>query len=45
LKGLQVTGLKVGVQGMVIGGRKVLPPIKNPVTIRVDADVLAWLKR
>jgi hypothetical protein len=25
--------------------REILPPHQNPVTIRLDADVLAWLKR
>ena len=30
-------------RGAVLG--KFYRPIKNPVTIRVDADVLAWLKR
>jgi uncharacterized protein (DUF4415 family) len=30
-------------QGAVVG--KFYRPIKRPVTIRVDADVLAWLKR
>ncbi len=30
-------------RGAVVG--KFYRPIKNPVTIRVDADVLAWLKR
>jgi uncharacterized protein (DUF4415 family) len=29
--------------GAVVG--KFYRPIKKPVTIRVDADVLAWLKR
>jgi uncharacterized protein (DUF4415 family) len=29
--------------GAVVG--KFYRPIKRPVTIRVDADVLAWLKR
>jgi uncharacterized protein (DUF4415 family) len=30
-------------RGAVVG--KFYRPIKRPVTIRVDADVLAWLKR
>jgi uncharacterized protein (DUF4415 family) len=30
-------------RGAVVG--KFYRPIKKPVTIRVDADVLAWLKR
>ncbi len=30
-------------RGAVVG--KFYRPIKSPVTIRVDADVLAWLKR
>lgn len=30
-------------KGAVVG--KFYRPIKRPVTIRVDADVLAWLKR
>lgn len=30
-------------RGAVVG--KFFRPIKRPVTIRVDADVLAWLKR
>jgi uncharacterized protein (DUF4415 family) len=30
-------------RGAVVG--KFYRPIKHPVTIRVDADVLAWLKR
>ncbi len=30
-------------RGAVVG--KFYRPIKQPVTIRVDADVLAWLKR
>jgi uncharacterized protein (DUF4415 family) len=30
-------------RGAIVG--KFYRPIKKPVTIRVDADVLAWLKR
>jgi uncharacterized protein (DUF4415 family) len=30
-------------RGAVVG--KIYGPIKSPVTVRADADVLAWLKR